>query len=112
MDIKTASHYLKLGYRIRRTEWEPEEHLTELAGMIDRVEVNYSYQLDEETKTFVKRRYVGSGSLYSASLEDLLADDWEIITTGIRKQFNKHGNFEYEDEPDWDNYVCTSSWFD
>jgi len=112
MDIKTAAHYLKIGYRIRRACWEPEEHLTEIADMIDRVEVGYSHRLDEETKTFVEQRYVGSGGLYSASLEDLLADDWEIVVVGIRKPFNKHGNLEYNDEPDWDNYSSETDYFD
>jgi len=113
MDIKTAAHYLKMGYRIRRACWEPEEYLSEVADMIDKVEVGYSHPWDEATKTFLEKRYVSTiGHSYSAGLADLLADDWEIITAGIRKQFNKYGNFEYNDEPDWDNYVCKSSWFD
>jgi hypothetical protein len=102
MNISTAAHYLKIGYRIRRPHWEPEECITECADMLSRREVHYCNIVKEGG--FTKERYVSEGYNADLGLEELLADDWEIITTGIRKQFNKYGNFEYEDETDWDNY--------
>jgi predicted methyltransferase len=111
MNISTAAHYLKIGYRIRRASWEPEECVTECAGMLSRREVRY-YNL-VEAGSFTKERYVSEGVNADLGLEDLLADDWEIITTNIRKQFNKYGNFEYDDETDWDNYEPKyNSWGD
>lgn len=62
MDIRTAAHYMKLGYRIRRSFWEPEE--------------------------WVSEKLMGSYAMYySFGMDDLLADDWELITDGIIKDF-------------------------
>ena len=111
MNISIAAHYLKIGYRIRRACWEPEEYLYELADMLERVEVHHSSSFNDKTAKFVEHRYVGHGGPALVFLQDLLADDWEIITTGIRKQFNKYGDFEYDDETDWDLYEPEdSSW--
>lgn len=107
MDIATAAKYLKIGYRIRRACWELEEYVEECGDMLEKKEIHYSNVYNQETKKFEKHRYLSRwGGINPLGLSDLLAEDWEIITTGIRKQFNKYGNFEYDDEPDWDNYVC------
>lgn len=58
MDIKTAAQYMKLGYRIRRSDWQ---HIS---------------WISPENMVFIK-----------LSMDDLLADDWEIITDGIVKDF-------------------------
>ncbi len=48
--------------------------------------------------------YLKGHDIWGIDLEDLLADDWELITTGIRKHFGRHG-MEYDDDTDWDNWV-------
>lgn len=98
-----------MGYRIRRLSWEPEEFISECAGMLDKREV-YNYGVTDENG----RRDVRSISDTQAflMLEDLLADDWEIVTANIRKEFNKYGSFEYEDDVDLDNYEYTGDYFD
>jgi hypothetical protein len=60
MDIQTAAKYADVGYRIRRTSWEPDEWVS------------------EET---LRRHPI------SFTLPDLLADDWVIITDGIVADF-------------------------
>ena len=106
MDIYTAAKYLKIGYRIKRACWEPEECLTECGSMLEKkVWIKYGH-FNPETRTFEDRRYLTDEHISAITLEDLLADDWEVVTAGLRKDFNKYGNPEYLDEPDWDNYVC------
>jgi hypothetical protein len=105
MNIAIAAHYMKIGYRVRRTSWEPEEYLCELASMFQKAEVRYSNNWNHESKAFDTKRYVSVHTGYDAiSFGDLLAEDWEIITSNIRREFNKYGSFEYQDEEDWDNY--------
>jgi hypothetical protein len=62
MDIHTAAQYMKLGYRIRRTSWGQDEWL-EPDAFWDKIPV------------------------YQIYLTELLATDWEIITTGIITDF-------------------------
>lgn len=69
MDIHTAAHYMRSGYRIRRASWDPESWISEEA-------------MRRYPVTFV--------------LRDLLADDWEVITQGIVKDFP----LTYADEVD------------
>lgn len=54
MDIHTAAQYMQHGYRIRRTGWQ---HLD---------------WISPENFVFIKLQ-----------LEDLLANDWELITDGV-----------------------------
>ncbi len=103
MNLTTVAHYLHLGYRIRRTCWEPDEYMYEIGGMLQKMEAFYHSEI--QGGALIEKRSLVDSNIF-LMLGDLLADDWEIITTGIRKQFNKYGNFEYQDEPDWDNYVC------
>lgn len=112
MNLHIAAQYMKIGYRIRRPHWEPEEYLYELADMLDKVEVTEYYTTDEKSGELVKKRSISCGSPAHIDLQDLLAYDWEIIVSGIRKQFNKHGNFEYNDEPDWDNWKYDGDYFE
>jgi hypothetical protein len=58
MNIHIAANYISYGYRVKRSTWG-----------------KCSY-LDYDTLIFIK-----------LSLEDLLADDWEVILTGIEKDF-------------------------
>ena len=90
------------GYRIRRTCWEPEEYLYEVGDMLEKREV-HECAVAKDGK-FENIRYLDHCHIMPLGLKDLLADDWEIVTEGIRKNFNKHGSLEYIDEPDWDNY--------
>lgn len=105
MDIKSIAIYLKLGYRVRRAVWEPEEWLRAPTDWLERMEVSYSHVWNRSTGTFEKRRHLTDEFMYVLTLDELLADDWEVITDGIRTHFNKSGQIEYEDDPDWDNYV-------
>lgn len=59
MDIHSAAHYMKAGYRIRRQSW------------------SHMY-LDTHS---------GSGFFFKLNLSDLLADDWEIVIQNIVKYF-------------------------
>ena|ERR1700722_11171762 len=111
MNITTAAHYMSLGYRIRRQCWEPEEYLSELCGLVDRVEVSY-YGHTDENGIDTDVREIGQASSAFFQLEDLLADDWEIVLEGIRKPFNKYDRLEYEDDIDHDNYNSKSDYFD
>jgi len=59
MNIQLATQYMKLGYRVRRPHW-----------------IGYKFWLDWDELFFIK-----------LSREELLAEDWEIITDGIIKDF-------------------------
>ena len=65
--------------------------------MLERIEVS-TYSETDENGVHRDIREVGNSSPAFLLLNDLLADDWQIITAGIRKEFNKHGAFEYQDE--------------
>lgn len=67
MNIHTAAKYAWEGYRIRRASWEPDEWISEES-------------MRRHPITFM--------------IHDLLADDWEIITEGIVKDFPE---IEYSD---------------
>ncbi len=67
MDIITAFKYRECGYRIRRIVWAP------------------LYYVFPTTMKYTK-----------LSTKDVLADDWEIITDGIVKEFP----IVYSDEVD------------
>ena len=60
MDIQTAAKYAQEGYRITRTSWGPDVWIS--ADTLRRHPVDFS-------------------------LDDLLADDWQIITDGIVRDF-------------------------
>ena len=109
MNIAIAAIYLKLGYRIRRPCWEPEELISECADMLDRREILHYGVINDAGHHKVRSVTEGPAML---GLEDLLADDWEIITSNIRKEFNKYGNFEYDDDIDHDNYEPDYSYFE
>ena len=98
MNIAIAAHYLSLGYRIRRSPWEPEEYISGIGTMLDRMEVYYLNIWDHEQKKIVKHRRINSAGICQFEPQDLVADDWQIITTGIRKDFNKYVHIEYDDE--------------
>lgn len=111
MNILAAAHYLKLGYRIRRTSWK-EESFVKL-DCTDQPEyfARHEYWTIGGGKT-THHTYIGGG-MNQMTVDDMLAEDWELITTGIRKHWNKYGTMEYEDDTDWDNYVSpSSSWGD
>jgi hypothetical protein len=110
MNIYTAAKYLEIGYRIRRSSWEPEEHISECAEMLQMTEVNFSNTYDKKAKKFVQERYISDGHNANLGLKDLLADDWEIITVNIRKHFNIYNEMEYIDDPDWEKYDIESDW--
>lgn len=63
MDIQTAARYMKHGYRIRRASWT-----------------------DEPIKWLDIWKWE-DGEPFPLYLDELLADDWEIITEGIVADF-------------------------
>jgi hypothetical protein len=112
MNIQSALVYVKLGYRIKRACWEPEEFLREHIDSLQRRAISYESRWNQETKKIEKIRFVSDEDTFAngiVSIDDLMATDWEVITTGIRKYFNKYGHLEYEDDTDWDNYVIDDS---
>lgn len=111
MNIIATAHYLKLGYRVRRSSWHVDSFVkldcSDMPEFYDRRE----YWSIGGGKT-THHTYIGGG-MNQMTVDDMLAEDWELITTGIRKHFNKYGNLEYDDDTDWDNYVpLPSSWDD
>lgn len=67
MDIHTAAHYLKSGYRIRRSAWtNKNRYVRQLHGIL--WSGNRTHE-PEWACTFI--------------LQDLLADDWEIDFTDM-----------------------------
>jgi hypothetical protein len=69
MDIHTAAHYMRHGYRIRR----PSRH-----------DLYYLYSKDDALWEF--SLIVGNLPTYLLN-DDLLATDWELITEGVIKYF-------------------------
>jgi hypothetical protein len=66
MDIHTAAKYMKLGYRVNRTGWTAVVYAYNFHGTI----------------------WVAPGNfILSFGMNDLLADDWEVITDGIVQDF-------------------------
>lgn len=107
MDFKSACHYVKAGYRVRRDAWEPKTYMTaDSCGELSIVFEHIGYTVGEE---ITEHRYMMG--FPNIEIKDVLADDWEIITTGIRKHFGRYG-MEYDDDTDWDNYVPTKGGWD
>lgn len=69
MDIHTAAKYMKHGYRIRRSSWVSSPYIYQMSGVI------------------MSGGRSGPDFLSNLILEDLIADDWELITEGIIKDF-------------------------
>ena len=107
MDIKAAAVYLKIGYRIRRASWHADCFIkTDSGGDIEFYSRREYWSIGGGEMTH--HSYIGGG-LNIMTIDDMLAEDWELITDGIRKHYNKHGDMEYEDDTDWDNYVAPKS---
>lgn len=104
MNIFSAATYLKQGYRIKRSSWLPDSFMKlDVLGDVEQYHKMSYHTIDKNGLT--KHEYMGGG-LGNLSIDDLLAEDWEIIIIGIRKEFSKHEHgIEYEDDTDWDNYV-------
>ena len=106
MNFISAVRYMKHGYRVRRSSWEPESYMKLGAvGDFEQYHIFEHYTLDSDG-THMHRDLINSGDAVDAN--DVLAEDWELITTEIRKEFSKRENgMEYNDDTDWDNYVPT-----
>lgn len=100
MNLHTASTYFKTRYRIRRPSWEPEEYL-EYTDELSKVAVSYFHTFNMKKRKTEKHRRVRHEIMNLLSLEDLIATDWELITTGIKTHFNKYGHVEYEESAGW-----------
>jgi|SRR5579859_1148960 len=100
MNIHTAAHYLSIGYRIRRASWKEGEYICECADMLLENRMMESFTWNSQIKKFEEFSYLTKDSVCLLNLSDLLAEDWEIITTGIKKDFNKYNSLEYQKEID------------
>jgi hypothetical protein len=109
MNIHAAAVYLKIGYRMRRASWHEDSYVkTDCLGMPEFYQRREYWSIGGGESTH--HTYIGGG-MNEMTVDDMLAEDWELITTGIRKHYNKHGHMEYEGDTDWDNYVASkSSW--
>lgn len=69
MNIQTATIYAKHGYKIKRPCWNVSE-----------------YFMDTEPCIHISGEFYMSGDTYTVlSVEDLLADDWEIVSDANEK---------------------------
>jgi len=70
MNIHTASLYAKQGYKIFRQEWWDDaiDDTARLLYVVEESDGSYSFMSD-------------AAHYYILSLDDCLADDWDIITT-------------------------------
>jgi hypothetical protein len=95
---------MKHGYRIRRVKWHAKSYMK--LGVLEEIEQYHECEYGVIANGGItKHTYMGGGPDY-VTAEEVLADDWELITTGIRKEFSKHEHgMEYDDDTDWDNYV-------
>jgi len=105
MDLRSAVIYMKQGYRVRRAGWHPDSYMKlDCLGEIIQFSRHEYWSIGKGELT--KHSYVTNDGIRTFEADEVLADDWELITTGIRKEFSKHENgMEYEDDTDWDNYV-------
>ena len=78
MNIFEAAKLLKDGKNIRRSSWEPEEYVNELAGMIT-VYKNFKYYKLGNGKKFDPTDLETCLGEDSLGLEELLAEDWELV---------------------------------
>lgn len=72
MDFNTAVKYIAVGYRARRTSWALKNYISNCCGVIE---------------MSIEDGSCSSIGEYISYLEDLLSNDWVIITDGIIKQF-------------------------
>lgn len=74
MDIHTAAHYMRHGYRIRRAKWVTPTYvyISDVSRQLCMCEITPWYKFPHGMVP---------------SIDDLLATDWELITTGITKYF-------------------------
>lgn len=112
MNIQTAAQYMVLGYRVRRVSWRPDMWIASSGLDIEKGTVFRHQHINDNTGAVTWEDIPSVDDMYTMDFADLLGDDYEVITTGIRKQFNKYGRVEYNDETDWDNYVPSKGgWF-
>lgn len=77
MNIHIGAVYMKQGYRLRRPSWDVNHHLiVNEQGNIEKSHLLTSGRLvDSQVKFFT---YEVFDSMLDLTIEDLLADDWEI----------------------------------
>lgn len=77
MNIKSATIYMKHGYKIRRSDWESKRSIYgNILGVVEEFQSSH-YIMDGNTLT----KYLGESwnDNYAFTLDDLIADDWEIV---------------------------------
>lgn len=84
MNIHTATGYLKHGYRIRRSSWDPGEYLYNDYWVAHVIMVPRLKKNPDGTSVWDKGQF---HSDWRPEPDDLVADDWELILEGIIKDF-------------------------
>ncbi len=77
MDIHTAAKYMQHGYRVRRSSWEQGGFIYD-----DRYFISHVSLVNDGLDG--KRPFESD---WMPESEDLVADDWELITEGIVSHF-------------------------
>jgi hypothetical protein len=96
MDIQSAAHYLKVGYRIRRGCWEQDEYLEDNCGVgMRRMTAEYPLRFDIHTGKMEKKRMLRDNNTYDIDIQELLTNDWEVVWDGIKTHCNAAGRVEY-----------------
>lgn len=94
MDIQSAAVYMNAGYRIRRTSWGPHVYL--FGPFVWKQQIHTSYRYDLEKRKRFITRFAEVNHSEPLEIEDLLANDWVVITTGIKKYFDEFGKVTYK----------------
>ena len=98
MDIQSAAHYLKVGYRIRRGCWEQDEYLADVINIeLRKMQVEYPLSYNHRSCKFEKQRLLRNNEQYCMDVSELLANDWEVVWDGIKTHCNVDGVVEYLD---------------
>lgn len=79
MNIQTAASYANHGYRIRRASWNKDDVIGKSDGFFWHC---YTMKSSDGRKHRVSISYV-------PNIDDLMADDWELILKGISSDYGQ-----------------------
>jgi hypothetical protein len=77
MDIQSISHYLRQGYRVKRSDWKVYYlELSPIDNSFVKVFCKYVPDMGKDLKFDMV-------NINPLSIDDLIANDWEIIYDGV-----------------------------
>lgn len=82
MNIYTAAHYLKVGYKIKRTSWKKGEYIYDSFGNI-LINKLIKYRVYDHITDTIVVDFSFYEETFDISLSDMLTDDWEIFKENI-----------------------------